>query len=283
MLGTSKGWRALLFGPIGVVYFFFMLLPVSFFLLLGFFKYSPTEMYLTTLTLENYTRVLGDSYYQGMLFDTIRMAFITAFFCLLLGYVLAYYLARYPTRWRGVLLFMVIAPLMSGVIVRTYAWIVILGRNGVINDAALWLGLTDSPYRILNTELAVIIALVHILLPFMVFPLFSALAGQDPDLEKAAKTLGASPMRTFLEITLPLSRPGIIMGSILVFTLAAGAVVTPSLLGGRKVQTLGTNIYELTVDVLNWPLAACMAMLLVLCQFTIISLYIRGGRDVSQA
>ena len=152
-------------------------------------------------------------------------------------------------------MFLVIAPLMTGVIVRTYGWIVLLGSEGTVNSVLRSLGLIERPLKILHTELAVLIALVHILLPYMVFPLFSALAGQDPDLERAAHTLGAGRARTFLEVTLPLSRPGILMGSALVFTLTAGAVVTPALLGGKDVQMLGQTIYELTCprSTGRWP------------------------------
>ena len=163
-------------------------------------------------------------------------------------------------------------------IVRTYGWIVLLGSEGTVNSVLRGLGLIDRPLKILHTEAAVLIALVHILLPYMVFPLFAALAGQDPDLERAAHTLGAGRTRTFLEVTLPLSRPGILMGSALVFTLTAGAVVTPALMGGKDVQMLGQTIYELTMSTLNWPLASAVAFLLVLCQLTILLVYFRVGR-----
>jgi ABC-type spermidine/putrescine transport system permease subunit I len=174
-------------------------------------------------------------------------------------------------------MFLVIAPLMSGVIVRTYGWIVLLGSNGAINKMLLSLGLVSQPLQILNTEAAVLIALVHILMPYMVFPLFSSLAGQDPDVERAAGTLGAGKIRTFFEVTLPLSRTGILMGSALVFTLAAGSVVTPALLGGKDVQMLGQQIYELILSTLNWPRASAAAFVLVACQFLIIALYFRSG------
>ena len=274
---SGRGLHGFVFGPIGILYVFFLLLPLGYFLILSVFKYSPLEMFIPGFTLENYNRFLGDGYYRNVLLTTFRIALTTTVCCLLAAYPLAYYLVHYPVRWRGVLLFLVIAPLMSGVIVRTYAWIVILGEYGAVNRGAQWLGLVDQPLGLLNTEFAVIVALVHILLPFMVFPIFSALAGQDPDLRRAAGTLGARPLRTFYEVTLPLSRPGILMGSVLVFTLSAGAVVTPSLMGGKDVQTIGMNIYELVTSTLNWPLASAFAVTLVLCQFMIIFLYIRGG------
>lgn len=267
-----------LFTPIGLLYLLFLLAPISFFLAMSVFRYSALELYEPALTADNFARLLGEAYYREIIYRTLRIAALTAVFSLLLGYPLAYFLARTGSVWRGVLMFLVIAPLMTGVIVRTYGWIVLLGNQGTVNEVLLWLGLVDEPVKILGTETAVLIALVHILMPYMVFPLFSALAGQDPNVEKAAATLGAGRWRTFFEVTLPLSRSGILMGAALVFTLTAGAVVTPALLGGKDVQMLGQTIYELVLAVLNWPFASAVASVLVLCQFSIIFLYLRGGR-----
>ncbi len=267
-----------LFAPITVLYLLFLLAPISFFLMMSVFRYSPMELYEPMVTGENFARLLGEDYYRAIILRTLKIAGLTALFSLLLGYPLAYFLARTRSVWRGVLMFLVIAPLMTGVIVRTYGWIVLLGAQGTVNTTLLWLGLVDRPVKILETELAVLIALVHILMPYMVFPLFSSLAGQDPNVEKAAATLGAGRWRTFFEVTLPLSRSGILMGSALVFTLTAGAVVTPALLGGKNVQMLGQTIYDLVLSTLNWPFASAVASILVLCQFSIIFLYFRGGR-----
>jgi putative spermidine/putrescine transport system permease protein len=269
--------------PISALYLLFLLGPLSFFLVISFFRYSAMEMYVPVLTLDNYTRFLFDAYYQGVLLTTLRIGAVTTVICVLLGYGMALYLARYPTRWQGVLMFLIIAPLMSGVIVRTYAWILLLARGGPVNQALVWMGLVGAPVEILHTETAGVIALVHILLPYAVFPIYSAIAMQDRDLDRAAYTLGASRLRGFFEITLPLSRPGVIMGSVLVFTLATGAVVTPSLLGGKSVQTLGMTVYSLVVSTLNWPLAAAFASILVLAQFGLVLLYLGRSRDPAEA
>jgi putative spermidine/putrescine transport system permease protein len=210
----------------------------------------------------------------------MKIAALTTLFSFVLGYPLAYFLARTRSAWRGVLMFLVIAPLMTGVIVRTYGWIVVLGAEGLVNGFLLALGVIGKPLQILNTQTAVVVALVHILMPYMVFPLFSALTAQDPNVERAASTLGAGKARIFFEVTLPLSRSGILMGSVLVFTLSAGAVVTPALLGGKDVQMLGQTIYDLVLHTLNWPLASAVASVLVVLQFSIILLYFRGGRRV---
>lgn len=277
MNGGERTFRRVLLAPITALYLLFLIAPISFFLAMSVFRYSAFEIYEVTVTGENFARLVTDSYYRDILVRTLRIAFLTALVSLVLGYPLAYFLARTRSAWRGVLMFLVIAPLMSGVIVRTYGWIILLGSQGAINKLLLALGFIDAPLRILNTEAAVLIALVHILMPYMVFPLFSSLASQDPDVARAASTLGAGRLRTFLEVTLPLSKPGIVMGGALVFTLTAGAVVTPSLLGGREVQMLGQQIYELVLSTLNWPLASAVASILVICQFLIIFLYFRGG------
>jgi len=271
---SGRLWLA----PIALLYLIALIAPISFFLVMSVFRYSALELWVPTVTGENFARLLGDAYHRAIIVRTLKIALLTTIGCLALGYPLAWYLARTASAWRGLLMFLVIAPLMTGVIVRTYGWIVLLGSEGTINTILRGLGLVDRPLKILHTELAVLIALVHILLPYMVFPLFAALAGQDPDLERAAHTLGAGRARTFLEVTLPLSRPGILMGSALVFTLTAGAVVTPALMGGKDVRMLGQTIYELTMSTLNWPLASAVAFVLVLCQFAILLVYFRSGR-----
>jgi putative spermidine/putrescine transport system permease protein len=268
----------LLLTPIAAIYLVALVAPISFFLVMSVFRYSALDLWVPTVTGENFARLLGESYHRAIIMRTLKIALLTTIGCLGLGYPLAWYLARTPTAWRGVLMFLVIAPLMTGVIVRTYGWIVLLGSEGTVNTVLRGIGVIDRPLKILHTELAVLIALVHILLPYMVFPLFAALAGQDPDLERAAHTLGAGRARTFVEVTWPLSRPGILMGSALVFTLTAGAVVTPALMGGKDVQMLGQTIYELTMSTLNWPLASAVAFLLVLGQLTILLIYFRVGR-----
>ena len=268
----------ILFAPITFIYAIFLLAPISFFLAMSVFKYSAMDLYVPAVTFENFARLLGEDYYRTIIFRTLRIAGLTALFSLLLSYPLAYFLARTESIWRGILMFLVIAPLMTGVIVRTYGWIVLLGSEGTVNKTLIWLGVFDAPIKILETETAVLVALIHILMPYMVFPLFSSLSSQDPNIERAAATLGAGRLRTFLEITLPLSRSGILMGAALVFTLTAGAVVTPALLGGRSVKMLGQTIYELVLSTLNWPFASAVASVLVLCQLSIIFLYLRGGR-----
>lgn len=283
MLATGRGFGKALLAPIVLFYGVFLIAPVSFFLIMSVFRYDALLLYRPDLTGENFARLLFDPFYRGIIILTLKIAALTTFFSLLLGYPLAYQLSRTRSAWRGVLLFLVVAPLMTGVIVRTYGWIVLMGSEGLINSLLVWLGIIAQPLKMLSTETAVVIALVHILMPYMVFPVFSALASQDPNLERAASTLGASRLRTFTEVTLPLSRSGVVMGSVLVFTLSAGAVVTPTLLGGKNVSMLGQQIYDLVLHTLNWPLASAVAFILVALQFSIIFLYLQGSRRGARA
>jgi ABC-type spermidine/putrescine transport system permease subunit I len=273
-----KGFAAALLAPITLLYLFCLLAPISYFLAVSFLRYSPAELYTLTPTLENYARLLSDAYNVGVIAETFRVAAVVTAVTLVLGYALAYFLSRAAPAWRGLFIFLVIAPLMTGVIVRTYGWIVLLGMDGLVNRALMALGLVARPLQLLNSEPTVIVALVHLMLPFMVFPIFSALVGQDPHLVPAASTLGARPLRAFLEVTMPLSRSGVVMGSALVFTITAGAVVTPALLGGRDVMMMGQMIYQLVLSTFNWPLGAAFAFVLVLCQLVVIALYFRRTR-----
>ncbi len=276
---TAGRFGAALAAPIALLYAAFLILPLGFFLVTGVFKYDAFQLYLPKLTIENFRRLVTDSYYRDIIVLTLKLAGLTTLFSLLLAYPLAFFLSRTRSAWRGVLMFLIVAPLTTGVIVRTYGWIVLFGAEGMINQVLLWTGIVSKPLQILNTQTAVVVALVHILLPYMVFPLFSSLTAQDPALERAASTLGAGRARIFFEVTLPLSKPGILMGSVLVFTLSAGAVVTPSLLGGKDVQMIGQSIYDLVLHTLNWPLGSALASILVLLQFLIIFLYFRSDRS----
>ena len=278
----APAFATALLAPISALYLVCLIAPISFFLAVSFLRYSPKDLYTATPTLENYARLLLDPYNQNIVFNTFKIAAIVTAITLILGYALAYFLSRAPASLRGPLMFLVIAPLMTGVIVRTYGWIVLLGSDGLVNRSLLALRLISRPLQLLNSEPTVIVALVHLMLPFMTFPIFSSLVGQDPNLISAASTLGARPLRAFLEVTVPLSKSGVIMGSALVFTLTAGAIVTPALLGGRGVLMMGQMIYQLVLSTFNWPLGAAFATVLVVCQLLVISLYFRKTRNVVQ-
>ncbi|MCM3699606.1 ABC transporter permease [Paenibacillus macerans] len=211
-----------------------------------------------------YAAFLGDPYYWKLIGDTFSLALKVTGITLLLAYPLAYYLAGVrKTAWRQTLLLITFMPLLVSAVVKSYAWMVLLSRQGLLNWLFIKLGLTENGFEMTFNETGVIIALVHIFLPFMVIPILSVLVQQDSQLKAAAHDLGAGSVRAFLTITLPLSVRGIVSGIQIVFTLCLTAFTTPALIGGGRVMTLPTFIYQRTLDT-NWPMAAVASLFLIL-------------------
>lgn len=217
------------------------------------------------LTLAHYVKLLTDAYYAGIVIETFKVAIITTLVCLVMGYPVAYFMVRYSGRWNSVIVFCLIAPLLTSIIMRTFGWTVLFARKGLINNWLVDWGILTRPLRILDTQLMVYVGLAHVLVPFMVLSITAVLQGVDRRLEESAQILGASPLTAFLRVTLPLSLDGIATGCILVFVLTNGSFLTMLLLGGGKVTTLSLLIYQqftLTPDV---AFAAAMGNILLLC------------------
>lgn len=227
----------------------------------------------TKFSLEYYSRLFGDAYYLGVLGQTIWVSLLTTVICILIGYPVAYFMVRHAGRWNGVMIFLLVAPLLTSIIMRTFGWNVILARNGVLNSTLSSLGLIERPLRLLQDPSAVTIGLVHVLVPFMVISIAAVLKGIDTRMEEAAYLLGASRWRTFREITLPLSLDGIATGSIVVFMLANGSFLTMLLLGGGSVVTLPLLIYQQFLLVQNLGFAAAMGNVLLV--LAVISLFLQ--------
>jgi ABC-type spermidine/putrescine transport system permease subunit I len=222
-----------------------------------------------TWTLQHYKALLADSVFFNTLSNTLYTAFIVTLGTLVLGYPVALALVR-TKRLAPLILVIVLLPFWTSVLVRSYAWMVLLGRHGLINEALLSSGLIDRPLRLLNTPLAVQIGMVHILLPYMILPVANALRQIDPSLARAAAGLGSPPWRTFLQVTLPLSIPGVAAGALLVFVLSLGFYITPAMLGGPRDITLSMLIAN-QVDQLNWAYAACLSTVLLATALIIIA------------
>lgn len=231
-------------------------------------------IYIPQITLESYLRFFGDPFYRKVLWYTLKLSFGVTFLALLIGYPLAYFLARTQSRRKGLYLFLLLVPLMVGIMVRTYGWIVLLGRNGFVNNLLVALSIIHQPVQILFTGTAVLIGIVEVLLPYMVLPIVSSIQKIPFSLEEAASSLGANRWSVLYRVVIPQSLPGIISGSILVFTLTAGAIVTPALLGGPQIHTMGTVIYQLMVSTLNWPFGSASAFILLFTEFIIVLLFI---------
>ncbi|WP_186419094.1 ABC transporter permease subunit [Bosea sp. CS1GBMeth4] len=224
---------------------------------------SQLGEFLSALDFENF-RLLGDDplYWQSYL-SSLRIAALTTLIALAIGYPLAYAMALAPKRWQGILLVLVILPFWTSFLIRVYAWIGILRPDGLLDMALMGSGLTTEPLRLLNSDAAVLIGMVYSYLPFMVLPLFGALQKLDGTLLEAASDLGATPLATFLTVTLPLSRPGILAGSALVFIPAIGEFVIPDLLGGSDTLMVGKVLWNEFFSNRDWPLASAVAIVLL--------------------
>jgi ABC-type spermidine/putrescine transport system permease subunit I len=226
-----------------------------------------------TWSLSNYAALGEDVVFIKVFWNTLNTSVIVAFATLILAYPLALALVRTP-RWAPIILVLILLPFWTSVLVRSYAWMVLMGRHGLINEFLVAAGLLEQPLRILNTPLATQIAMVHILLPYMVLPITNSLRQIDPSLARAASGLGATPFATFRQVTLPLSMPGVAAGILLVFVLALGFYITPAMVGGPREITLSMLIAQ-QVDQLNWGYAATLSAVLLATALSIIAVCYR--------
>lgn len=216
------------------------------------------------LAFSNFAVLFGDELYAFAYVNSLRLAAIATLCCLLIGYPAAYAIARAPRAARNWLLLLVALPFWTSFLIRVYAWIGILKTEGLLNSLLLWLGVIDSPLQILETDRAVLIGMVYSYLPFMVLPLFATLEKMDLSLLEAAADLGCRPFRAFLSVTLPLSLPGIVAGSLLVFIPAVGEFVIPDLLGGPDTLMIGKVLWAEFFDNRDWPVASAVAVAMLL-------------------
>ncbi|AFT90486.1 ABC transporter permease subunit [Paraburkholderia phenoliruptrix] len=224
-------------------------------------------------TMVHYVRVLSDSYNVLVLFETFRLSFFVALICLLVGYPIAYLISRLSKRWSVIVTALVVLPLWTSTLIQSFAWMVLLGRHGVINDLYLNSGLGSTPLSILYNRFAVYVGTVHIMLPLMVFPLLSAMKKVDWRLIDAAKSMGARPAAAFLLIFVPLTKSGMIAGFLLVFILTLGFFVTPALLGGPHDVTFVMLIERAVNELSDWEAASAMCVILLLATFLLYGLY----------
>ena len=230
------------------------------------------------LTLEHYRRFLGDPFNLRTLWQTVGLGLEVTAASLALGYPLAYLYTRAGSRAQKLILFCVISPLLTSAVVRSFAWVVIFARRGLVNTGLAALGVVDRPVELLYTHYGVVIALTQIQLPLMVLPLIAVLEQIDPGLEQAARSLGATRFAVFREVTVPLSVPGIVAGGLLVFANAISAFITQSLVGGGRLLYMPTYVYQQAVVLLNWSFAATVSTLLLLTALAVVWAGERLGR-----
>ncbi len=233
-------------------------------------------------TAEHYTKFATDPYFLRVTQTTFLLAIGVTVLTVVVGYPVAYYFVRSRSRYKHLIFLAVISPLLVSIVVRTIGWTIILGNEGLVNGLLRGLGLVREPLALMNNVWAVMVGLVHVLLPFMILSIASVLGKIDPALEESAAILGANPARTFWRVTLPLSIQGIAAGSILVFCLTIGAYITPWWLGRGKVLLFSTTIYDQILVIIDWPFGSAAAMMLVAATLAILLLYFALIRRVGR-
>jgi putative spermidine/putrescine transport system permease protein len=268
----SMGSIWILLPAVGVLLGFFVLPMV--FVAAASFQSDPGIV----SSLERYTNFLTDPFHRDILLRTLGISLAVVLCTLLLGYPVAYWLVRTQSRFRMTLRALVFFPLITSSIVRTFGWIILLSNNGFINNALKAFGFEEIQF--LYKSHGIIIGLTHVLLPFMILTLMGALTNIDPALEQASKSLGASPWRSFYRIVLPMSIPGVIAGSLLVFALSASSFVTPALLGGVQTPVMATLIYQQAIVSYDLPSAAATSLLLLAMTVIMVATYCRVARPI---
>lgn len=259
----------LLTAPSMIILLGVFLIPMLLMLLLSFQNEQES------FSLQNYLLFVQDPFYLQILWRTIRVALWTVLLTLVLGFPVAMYMAQATGKMRGIITMLILAPHLISVVIRNFGWVVVLGEGGWINKMLLSLGIIEQPLRLLYNELGVVIGLTDSFIAYMVLAIATSLYAIDSSLYKASSILGASRVRTFFDVTLPLSLPGIIAGITLVFSLSMSAFVTPALMGGTSVKVMPVIAYEQIMSTLNWPLGAALAFLLLGSTILLVSLFTR--------
>ena len=258
----KKNVRYTLLFPGLVLLCFFLVLPLLSSLI-------PTVFPESSFSLQLYIDFFKDSYFMAVLGRTLSISLIVTIFCAVLGLPAAYVISGVSKKWRGILIALTLFPLLTNSVIRSFAWITILGKNGVINNLLMMFGVINEPMSLLYTDFSIIIGSVYLFLPTMIMTLVGVLENIDDDLLEAAATLGLSPLKGFFKIILPLSLPGMIVGSILVFTGTLTAYTTPQLLGGNKKMMLATLLYQRATTLGDWTSASVIALVMIVITFAV--------------
>jgi putative spermidine/putrescine transport system permease protein len=269
-------WQLVL--PLALFFAFFFVSPLVLLAVVSFF----TTPHLEVMGTVQYLKFFGDAFNWGVLFDTLALGAKTVAVTALVGFPLALVFVELRPRLQALLLFVIVLPLLTSVVVRTFAWVVILGREGLINTVVLQVGLSPSPLRLLHTELGLVLALSQIEMPLMLLPLISVMSRMDPNLKDASAALGASRWRTLFQVVLPLGLPGLLAGCMLVFASSVTAFVSQTIVGGGRLIFLPFYIWQQSTTLYNWPFAAALSVLLlfsvmaVLAVLTLLARHSRG-------
>jgi len=266
--------RAFLAMPLAAVFVACFLAPLVVLVVLSF----STEQGSGRYSLLHYASFFGDRFNLSILGSTLKLGVEATLVCLAFGFPIAWLCARADARWQSVLIFIVILPILTSVVVRTFAWIVILGRQGVLNKLVLGLGLAHEPLNLLFTETGVVMVLAQVQMPLMVLPILTVLSKIDPNLHDASRALGAGEWRTLWRVTLPLAMPGIVAGCILTYAASITAFITQSLIGGARLLYMPLHIFQEAIGANNWAFAAALSVVFMIAVLLVVSLANAFGR-----
>ena len=244
-------------------------IPVGWLFSLSFFNMSGE------FTLENYQKMLVYKSYARVFAETFKVSILTTLLCIIIGYPLAYFLSELPRKYASIFMLAVLLPFWTSLLVRTYAWLVLLQRKGLVNNFAIEYGLWDVPIKLVHNLNGTLIGMVHIMLPFLVLPLYGAMKRIDRQTIQAAANLGATPVQSFWQVFVPLSLSGVVAGSLIVFVLCLGFYVTPAVLGGGKVIMVSMQITAILEDQFNWGAASALGVVLLVTTFAVLALALR--------
>jgi putative spermidine/putrescine transport system permease protein len=264
MKPVAREWQLVL--PLALFFVVFVFAPLGLLGIVSFYNDSG----ITTPGVAQYVKFLTDRFNMAVLGQTLWLGLLATAMALLIGYPLAYIYMVAPAAVQRVLMLVIVLPLLTSAVVRTFAWVVILGRQGIVNSMLAAIGLIDAPVRLLYTPSAVVVALAQIQLPLMVLPVITALGNIDPNLRHASHALGAGRWRTFIEVTLPLSAPGLLAGCLLVYAGSVSAFVTQTLVGGGQLMLMPQYMYQQAIQANNYPFAAAVAMILLAAVLAIV-------------
>ena len=225
-------------------------------------------------SLVNYQRMIEYKSYARVYLITFQVSILTTLLCVLIGFPLAYFLAQLPQKIAGILMLTVLLPFWTSLLVRTYAWLVLLQKKGLLNDFAIQIGLWETPVKLVHNMTGTLFGMAHIMLPFLILPLYGAMRRIEPEMMHAASNLGAKPIQAFWKIFFPISLPGLVAGSLIVFVLCLGFYVTPAVLGGGRVVMIETQITAILENQFNWGAASALGVVLLVT--TMIILYLAG-------
>lgn len=278
---SSQATRAnLLAAPAVAWLLVFMVAPCLLVLSYAFFERGMWGGIDYSFNLQNFARV-ADPLYAKIFLTSARIAVTATVLAILIAYPAAYAISRAPRRSQPILLFFAVLPFWSNYLIRTYAWIVLLNREGLFNNLLRWLGYQGEPLSLLYTEGAVVTGLVYNYLPFVILAIYSTLSRLNPELMEASRDLGGGPVRTFLRVTLPLTLPGVAAGGVFVFVLSIGNFVTPALLGGGRFQMIGNVVYDQFLSANDWPFGAALGMVLIAIMVALLMLQARATAHAS--